>query len=98
MAADSASALPAAVVDGARAFDSTLAQVGGDTEGGQGGGGGFLEAARRSPRSMRRGLGAPGVHLSQRVLTPPVPLSVPERGDGVNSLSPEEQTTPSSPR
>ena len=76
MAADSASALPAAVVDAARAFDSTLAQVGGDTEGGQGGGGGFLEAARRSPRSMRRGLGAPGVHLSQRVLTRrEVPLS-----------------------
>ena len=51
MAADSASALPAAVVDAARAFDSALAQVGGDTEGGQGGGGGFLEAARRSPRT-----------------------------------------------
>ena len=70
MAADSASALPAAVVAGARAFDSTLAQVAAIGGGGQGGGGSFLEASRRSPRSMRRGLGAPGVHLSQRVLTP----------------------------
>jgi len=40
IALDTASALPAAVVTAARAFDSTLAQVGGDPEGGRGFGGG----------------------------------------------------------
>jgi hypothetical protein len=40
LAADTASALPAAVVAAAKAFDSTLALVGGDPEGGRGGGGG----------------------------------------------------------
>ncbi|OLC76134.1 MAG: hypothetical protein AUH78_07440 [Gemmatimonadetes bacterium 13_1_40CM_4_69_8] len=42
VAADTASALPAAVIAAARAFDSTLAQVGGDPEGARGGGGGFF--------------------------------------------------------
>jgi len=45
--ADTASALPAAVVAAAKAFDSTLALVGGDLEGGRGGGGGFFGAGPR---------------------------------------------------
>jgi len=45
--ADTASALPAAVVAAAKAFDSTLALVGGDPEGGRGGGGGFFGAGPR---------------------------------------------------
>ncbi len=40
VAADTASRLPAAVVAAAKAFDSTLAQVGGNPEGGRGFGGG----------------------------------------------------------
>ena len=45
--ADTASHLPAAVVAATRAFDSTLAQVGGDPEGGRGGGGGFFGGGAR---------------------------------------------------
>ena len=47
VAADTVSALPAAVVAAAKAFDSTLAQVGGDPEGGRGGGGGFFGGGAR---------------------------------------------------
>ena len=47
VAGDTVSALPAAVVAAAKAFDSTLAQVGGDPEGGRGGGGGFFGGGAR---------------------------------------------------
>src|SRR2546422_9340302 len=49
VAADTASALPAAVIAAARAFDSTLAQVGGDPEGARGGGGFFGGGAQPAP-------------------------------------------------
>ena len=53
-AADTASALPPAVVAAARAFDSTLAQVGGDPEGGRAGGG----ASRGRPSAAPTFVGA----------------------------------------
>src|SRR2546428_3387635 len=45
--ANSAAHQPAAVVAATRAFDSTIAQVGGDSEGGRGGGGGFFGGGAR---------------------------------------------------
>src|SRR2546425_971360 len=49
IALDTASALPAAVVTAARAVDSTLAQVGGDPEGGRGVAGGCGGGGRGGP-------------------------------------------------
>src|SRR2546430_16756317 len=73
--ADTASHLPAAVVAATRAFDSTLAQVGGDPEGGRGGGGGFF-GGRAPPAppflSVNAELLCP-IHAPQKGRTSPPP-------------------------